>query len=86
MCITCAVQLRRRIAGRCIFRAFLPQKVSRLRFLIMIDSTKLRAEKEKALKKLIRKWLMAQETQGKAHALLARNPNIKKPGKADKNS
>ncbi len=52
----------------------------------MIDSTKLRAEKEKALKKLIRKWLMAQETQGKAHALLARNPNIKKPGKADKNS
>ena len=52
----------------------------------MIDSTKLRAEKEKALKKLIRKWLMAQETQGKAHALLARNPGIKKPGRNGRGS
>jgi hypothetical protein len=51
----------------------------------MIDSTKQRAEKERALKKLIRKWLMAQETQGKAYALLARNPGIKKSGRADKN-
>ena len=52
----------------------------------MIDSTKQRAEKEKALKKLIRKWLMAQETQGKALALLARNPGIKKGAKGGKES
>jgi hypothetical protein len=44
----------------------------------MIDSTKQRADNERALKKLIRKWLMAQETQGKAHALLSRNPGIGK--------
>jgi hypothetical protein len=54
--------------------------------MIMIDPTKQHAEKERALKKLIRKWLMTQETQGKAHALLARNPGIKKPGRTDKNS
>ena len=48
----------------------------------MIEHTKQRAEKERALKKLIRKWLTAQETQGKAHALLARNRGIKKLGKS----
>jgi hypothetical protein len=52
----------------------------------MIDPTKQHAEKERALKKLIRKWLMAQETQGKAQALLARNPGIKKFGRSGKNS
>jgi hypothetical protein len=78
--------LCRSIVARRIFSVFLPQKVSRLRFLIMTDLTKQHAEKERALKKLIRKWLMAQETQGKAHALLARNPGIKKPGRTDKNS
>ena len=36
------------------------------------------AEKEKALKKLIKKWLTAQETQDKANALLSRNPDIKR--------
>ena len=40
------------------------------------------AEKEKALKKLIRKWLMAQETQHKANLLLSKNPEIKKASKA----
>ena len=52
----------------------------------MIDRAKQHAEKERALKKLIRKWLMANETQGKAHALLARNPGIKKLGKSGKDS
>jgi hypothetical protein len=76
------MQLCRSIVARRIFRAFLPQKVSRLRLLIMIEHTKQHAEKERALKKLIRKWLTAQETQGKAHALLARNRGIKKLGKS----
>ena len=44
------------------------------------------AEKEKALKKLIRTWLMAQETQNKANILLSRNPEIKKSGKTGKSS
>ena len=52
----------------------------------MTDLTKQHAEKERALKKLIRKWLMANETQGKAHALLARNPGIKKMSKSGKDS
>jgi hypothetical protein len=52
----------------------------------MTDLTKQHAEKERALKKLIRKWLTTQETQGKAHALLARNPGIKKLGKSGKES
>jgi hypothetical protein len=52
----------------------------------MIDPTKQHADKERALKKLIRKWMMAQETQGKAHALLARNPGIKKPGRTERTS
>lgn len=56
------------------------------RFLIMTDPTKQHGEKERALKKLIRKWLMAQETQGKAHALLSRNPGIKKSGRSGKES
>lgn len=47
----------------------------------MITDPLKHAEKEKALKKLIRKWLMAQETQNKAHLLLSRNPGIKKSGK-----
>jgi hypothetical protein len=52
----------------------------------MTDLTKQHADKERALKKLIRKWMMAQETQGKALALLSRNPGIKKPGRTERNS
>jgi hypothetical protein len=52
----------------------------------MIERTKQHADKERALKKLIRKWMTAQETQGKAHVLLARNPGIKKLGKSGKES
>jgi hypothetical protein len=39
------------------------------------------AEKERALKKLIKKWLMAQDTQNKANLLIARNRDIKKSGR-----
>jgi hypothetical protein len=39
------------------------------------------AEKERALKKLIKKWLTAQETQSKANLLIARNRDIKKSGR-----
>ena len=46
----------------------------------MFDPAK-NAEREKALRKLIKKWLMAQETQGKANVLLTRNPAIKKSPK-----
>ena len=44
----------------------------------MTDFTKQHAEKEKALRKLIRKWLTTQETQDKAQMILARNPTIKR--------
>ena len=44
----------------------------------MITDPLKHAEREKALKKLIKKWLMAQETQNKANLLIARNPGIKK--------
>jgi hypothetical protein len=52
----------------------------------MTDLAKQHADKARALKKLIRKWMTAEETQGKAHALLSKNPGIKKPGRAEKNS
>lgn len=45
---------------------------------MMTDPTKQHAEKAKALKKLIRKWLMAEDTKGKATILLSRNPDLKK--------
>ena len=50
----------------------------------MIDYTKEKAEKAKALKKLMVKWLAMQETECKATLLLAKNPEIKIP-KAVKN-
>ena len=48
--------------------------------MLMFDPIK-HAEREKALRKLIKKWLMAQETQGKANVLLDRNPDIKRTPK-----
>ena len=45
--------------------------------MLMFDPAK-KAEQEKALRKLIKKWLTAQETQGKANVLLTRNPAIKR--------
>jgi hypothetical protein len=50
----------------------------------MITDYSKHPEKEKAIKKLIRKWLTTQETQGKANLLLAKNPGIKKSGKSGK--
>ena len=47
----------------------------------MITDPLKHAEKEKALKKLIKRWLMAQDTQSKANLLIARNPGIKKSGR-----
>ena len=51
----------------------------------MADLTKQHAEKEKALRKLIRKWLTTRETQDKAQMILARNPTIKRSGRTVKN-
>jgi hypothetical protein len=42
----------------------------------MIDSPREKAEKAKAIKKLMSKWLKVQETKGKADLLLAKNPEI----------
>jgi hypothetical protein len=41
---------------------------------VMLDSTKEKTEREKAIKKLIKKWRTSQETKGKASILLAKNP------------
>ena len=41
---------------------------------VMLDSTKEKTEREKAIKKLIKKWRTTQETKGKASILLAKNP------------
>jgi hypothetical protein len=45
--------------------------------LIMIDHSKQKAEKIKAFKKLMAKWLAMQETANKANLLLDKNPEIK---------
>jgi len=43
----------------------------------MFDSPEQKAEKTRALKKLMSKWLSVQATEGKANFLLSRNPDIK---------
>jgi hypothetical protein len=50
----------------------------------MITDPSKHTEKEKALKKLIKKWLTAQETQVKANLVLSKNPAIKKTGRVGK--
>lgn len=52
----------------------------------MITDPLKHAENQRALKKLIKKWLMAQETQNKANLLIARNPGIKKSGRLNSQS
>ena len=47
----------------------------------MTEPTRQHAEKAKVLRKLIRQWMAAQETQDKAHVVLSQNPEIKKPRK-----
>jgi len=46
----------------------------------MFDTPEQKAEKARALKKLMSKWLSVQATEGKAHLLLLKNPEIK-PGR-----
>jgi hypothetical protein len=43
----------------------------------MIDSTKEKTERAKALRKLIKQWRTKQETKNKAELLLSRNPELK---------
>ena len=43
----------------------------------MIDSTKEKSEKERVLRKLIKKWRTTQEMKGKANLVLSRNPGLK---------
>jgi|GEM_PF-2015073 hypothetical protein len=43
----------------------------------MIDSTKDKLEKERVLRKLIKKWRMTQGMADKAEQLLSRNPALK---------
>jgi len=45
----------------------------------MNDSTKEKTEKERVLRKLIKKWRSTQGTTDKAKELLSRNPGLKKP-------
>jgi len=51
-----------------------PLFFTRLMAQVMLDSTKEKTEREKAIKKLIKKWRTSQETKGKASILLAKNP------------
>ncbi|HXB91196.1 MAG TPA: hypothetical protein VNU72_02860 [Puia sp.] len=48
----------------------------------MLDSPKDKAEKARAIKRLLAKWFKAQETKSKAHLLLTKNPGIRITGVA----
>ena len=56
--------------------------------LIMFDSPEQKAEKARALKKLMYKWLSVQATESKATLLISRNPDLMpvKKKKSPKNS
>jgi len=43
-----------------------------------MNHAKEKLEKAKALKKLMRQWLMTQETEKKAAVLIAKNPELKR--------
>lgn len=45
----------------------------------MFESSEEKAEKAKALKKLMAKWLTVQGTERKAALLLEKNPEIRSP-------
>jgi hypothetical protein len=47
----------------------------------MTELAKRHNEKVKVLKKLIRQWMAAQDTQDKAHIVLSQNPEIRRPRK-----
>jgi len=50
----------------------------------MLDTPKQKAEKAKALKKLMSKWLSVQGTEKKANLLLSKNPELKISGVSKK--
>lgn len=52
----------------------------------MFDTPEQKAEKAKALKKLMSKWLSVQATEGKANLLLSKNPEIKPVKRSQKKS
>jgi hypothetical protein len=60
--------------------------ISRLRVKVMIDSTKEKTERAKALRKLIKQWRTKQETKNKAELLLSRNPELKENPAQKQNS
>lgn len=43
----------------------------------MFNSSKAKVEKEKALRKLLKKWRSSQEMQHKADLLISMNPGLK---------
>jgi hypothetical protein len=51
--------------------------IIRLKAKAMNDSTKDNSEKERVLRKLIKKWRSTQEMKGKAYQILSRNPGFK---------
>ena len=52
----------------------------------MTEPTRQHSEKIKVLKKLIKQWMTVRDTQDKAHFVLSRNPDIKRPRKWGKAS
>jgi hypothetical protein len=52
----------------------------------MFDSPEQKAEKARALKKLMSKWLSVQATEGKANLLISRNPDLMPVKKQKKNA
>jgi hypothetical protein len=66
------------------YRTFKPHHSTTVKANTMITNPLKHAENQKALKKLIRKWLTAQETQNKAILLMSKNPGIKKSGRLAK--
>jgi hypothetical protein len=52
----------------------------------MLDPTKEKTEKARALRKLINKWLTSLETRSKAELLLGKSPKLKpSPDRLSKN-
>jgi hypothetical protein len=50
---------------------------------MLIDPTQ-SAQNAKAMRRLIKKWLMAQGTREKAQAIISRNPHIGRPVRSRK--
>jgi hypothetical protein len=50
---------------------------------MLIDPTQ-SAQNAKAMRRLIKKWLMAQGTKEKAQVIISRNPHIGRPARSRK--